>query len=285
MGEQEKNAWAARQISLRQSSRIHDETKQPFKPGFSDPERCTLFDTRDEIERGADTQRQTAGDAAPLEFLRDDFLLRRTNGQKAEPEGTAFLDRAQAGFDLYGVANEIHRRINMAQGFEAETRPKLLSLCRAPGHHHRNIVRFDHAGHHRGCQIAARTDAMALSLEGTAHIRHKMAVQKPVCGLLVQCAKLMIVVMTNHMIDVGRDDVAEALTPECGHNCARFGEFVVIDRQNVGHVISPQMQCRSLVLDGAAPPRLRSPQVSVLLADQPQPQYKPRIEPHNRVNY
>jgi len=46
-----------------------------------------------------------------------------------------------------------------------------------------------------------------------------------------------IVAMTNYMIDVGRNDVAEALTPECGHNCARFGEFVVIDHQNVGHII------------------------------------------------
>src|SRR5882757_1663940 len=237
MRQQQKNTRAAHQVSLRQSSGILYETKQPFKPRFSNPKRCTYLDTRDEIDRGADTQRETARDAALLEFLRDDFLLRRANGQKAEPEGTAFLDRAQAGFDRYFVANKIHRRINVAQGFEAETRPKLLSLFGAPTHHHRNIVRFDHAGDHRGCQIAAWTYAKALSLEETDQMRQKMAVQKHICSLRVQCAKLGIVVMTNHMIDVGRNDVAEALTPECGHNCARFGEFVVIDHQNVGHII------------------------------------------------
>src|SRR5258708_17477522 len=260
MRQQKKNTWAAHQISLRKFYRIHDETKQPFTPGFSNPKRCTLFDTRDEIDRGADTQRETAGDAARLEFLRDDFLLRRTNGQKAEPERTAFLDRAQAGFDRHLVANKIHRRINMAQGFEAEPRPKLLSLFRAPTHHHRNIVRFDHAGHHRGGQIAAWTDAMALPLEESDQIRQKMAVQKHVCSLRVQRAKLLIVVMTNHMINVGRNDIAETLTPECGHNCARLGEFVVIDRQNVAHII--HRKCSAEVSSWSAqppPPRLRSP--------------------------
>jgi len=32
MRQQQKNTWAAHQISLRQFSRILDETKQPFKP-------------------------------------------------------------------------------------------------------------------------------------------------------------------------------------------------------------------------------------------------------------
>src|ERR1700731_2386271 len=117
MRQQQKNAGAAHQISLRQSSRILDETKQPFKPRLSNPMRRTLFNTRDEIDRGADAQCETAGYAALLELLRDDFLLRRANGQKAEPEGAAFLDRAQAGFDRDFVANEIHRRIDVAQGF------------------------------------------------------------------------------------------------------------------------------------------------------------------------
>jgi len=132
---------------------------------------------------------------------------------KSRTEGTALLDRAQAGFDRYFVANKIHRRINVAQGLEAETRPKLLGLFGAPTHHHRNIVRFDHAGHHRSCQIAAWTNAMALSLEETDQMRQKMAVQKHICSLRVRCAKLGIVAMTNYMIDVGRNDVAEALTP------------------------------------------------------------------------
>src|SRR5260370_36270355 len=99
MRQQQKNTWAVHQISLRQSSGILDETKQPFKPRFSNPKRCTPFDTRDEIDRGADTQRETAGDAALLQFLPDDFLLRPANRQLAEPEETAFLDRAQAGVD------------------------------------------------------------------------------------------------------------------------------------------------------------------------------------------
>src|SRR5882762_318783 len=149
MRQQQKNTWAAHQISLRQSSRILDETKQPFKPRFSNPKRCTLFDTRDEIDRGADTQRKTAGDAALLEFLRDDFLLRRTNGQKAEPEGTGCLDRVQAGFDRCFVVDKIHGWIDMMQGLESETYSKLLSLLRAPTHHHSHVVRLDHAGHHR----------------------------------------------------------------------------------------------------------------------------------------
>src|SRR5882757_4940436 len=243
MRQQQKNTRAAHQVSLRQSSGILYETKQPFKPRFSNPKRCTYLDTRDEIDRGADTQRETAGDAALLEFLRDDFLLRRANGQKAEPEGTVFLDCAQAGLDRCLVADEIHRRINVAQGLEAETRPKLLSLFGAPTHHYRNVVRIDHAGHHRGCQIASWTYAMALSLEDTDQMRQKMAIQKHICSLRVQFAKLGIVVMANHMIDVGGNDVAEALTPECGDNCARFGEFVVIDHQNVGHIIHRKMQC------------------------------------------
>src|SRR5258708_8746555 len=170
MRQQQKNTWAAHQISLRQFSRIHDEAKQPFKPGFSNPKRCTLFDTRDEIDRGADTQREAAGDAARLEFLRDDFLLRRTNGQKAEPERTAFLDRAQTGFDRYLVANKIHRWIDMAQGFEAEPRPKLLSLFRAPAPHHRNIARFAHSPPHRAAQIAACTSAIPLPLYASHQI-------------------------------------------------------------------------------------------------------------------
>src|SRR5258708_3530787 len=190
MRQQQKNTWAAHQISLRQFSRILDETKQPFKPRLSNPKRCTFFGARDEIDRGSDTQGETAVDAALLEFLRDDFLLRRANRQKAEPEGTALLDRAQAGFDRYFVANKIHRRINVAQGLEAETRPKLLGLFRAPTYHHRNIVRFDHAGHHRSCQIAAWTHAMALSLEETVQMRQKMADQKPLSTLHPHCAKL-----------------------------------------------------------------------------------------------
>src|SRR5882757_7023441 len=259
MRQQQKDTWAVHQISLRQSSRILDETKQPFKSRFSNPKRCTHFDTRDEIDRGADTQRETASNAALLEFLRDDFLLRRANGQKAEPEGTSFLDRAQAGFNRYFVANKIHRRINMAQGVKAETCPKLLSLFRALTHHHRNIVRFDHAGHHCGCQIAAWTYTMALSLEETDQVRQKMAVQKHICSVRVQCAKLGIAVMTNHMIDVGRNDVAEALTPECGHNCARFGEFVVIDHQNVGHIIHRKCGAEVSYWTAQSPPGLAAP--------------------------
>src|SRR5712675_1260922 len=126
MRQQQENTWAADQIAPRQSLGIPDETKQPFKSRFSNPKGCTLFDTRDEIDRGTDTQRKATGDAALLELLRDDFLLRRADRQKAEPERTAFLDRAQAAFDRRFVANEVHRRIDVTQGSQSETLPKLL---------------------------------------------------------------------------------------------------------------------------------------------------------------
>jgi len=108
---------------------------------------------------------------------------------------------------------------------------------------------------------------MASSLEETDHMRQKMAVQKHICSLRVQCAKLGIVVMTNHMIDVGRNDVAEALTPERGHNCARFCEFVVIDHQNVGHIIHRKWSAEVSSWTAQPPPRLHSPVVSASLAD------------------
>src|SRR3984957_12028621 len=121
MRQQQKNTRAAHQVSLRQSSRILDETKQPFKPRLSNPNRCTLLDTRDEIDRGSYPQRETAGEATLLESLRDEFLLRRPNRQKTEPEWTAILEPAQAGFGPCLIANEIHRRTHVAPGIEAAT--------------------------------------------------------------------------------------------------------------------------------------------------------------------
>ncbi len=127
----------------------------------------------------------------------------------------------------------------MAQGFQSETLPKLLSLLRAPTHHHRHIVGLEHAGQYRRRQIAAWAHAMPSSLEETDHIRQKMAVQKYVSSLRVHGAKLRIAVMTDHMIDVGRNHIAEPLTPECRQNCARLAEFVVVNSQDVVHVMRP----------------------------------------------
>jgi len=148
----------------------------------------------------------------------------------------------------------------VAQGLEAETRRSSWACSELPPTIIATSFGLITLDIHRSCQIAAWTNAMALSLEETDQMRQKMAVQKHICSLRVRCAKLGIVAMTNYMIDVGRNDVAEALTPECGHNCARFGEFVVIDHQNVGHIIFTAYAVPSFVLDGRSrAPRLNSP--------------------------
>src|SRR6267142_6168325 len=127
MRQQQENTRTTHEVSLRQSFRVPDETIQPLKSRFLDPARRTLLYAGYEIDRGANAQRKSAGDAALLEFLRDDFLLRRTNGQKAEPEGTGCLDRAQAGLDRCFVVDKIHGRTDVVQGLESEPHPKLLS--------------------------------------------------------------------------------------------------------------------------------------------------------------
>src|ERR1700678_1899197 len=79
---------------------------------------------------------------------------------------------------------------------------------------------------------------MAPSLEETDHVGQKLAVQKHIGSLRIQGAKLGIVVMTDHVIDIGRHYVAKAVTPEARRDIPRLAKFVVVDVQDVAHIPS-----------------------------------------------
>src|SRR3979411_1911538 len=96
------------------------------------PERRASFDSGHEVDRSADAQCEAPRGTTLLQLQGDDFLLRRSDRQKTETKWTRCFDFTQARFDCRGVADEIHRRIDMMKCLEPETSPQTLRLrCRA----------------------------------------------------------------------------------------------------------------------------------------------------------
>jgi len=130
MRQQQKNTWAAHQISLRQffSDSGRDETA--IQTPIVESKAVHVFGAVMKLIEAPIHKARPRATPRSLSFCAMIFLLRRANCQKAEPEGLLCSIAHKAGFDRYFVANKIHRRINVAQGLEAETRPKLLGVIK-----------------------------------------------------------------------------------------------------------------------------------------------------------
>ena len=75
------------EIAAGEALRILQQPEQPLEGQLLHPDRRTLLLAGDEIQRGADTEGESAGRTARAQRLCEGFLLRRAHGEETEPEG------------------------------------------------------------------------------------------------------------------------------------------------------------------------------------------------------
>ena len=107
--------------------------------------------------------------------------------------------------------------------------PQGLRLLGAAADENHHVKGLDDGVQHGGGEIAAQTNAEYLALQQTYGVRQKAAIEKNVGRLLIKRPEMPVVIMTDNMIDVGRNDVPKALAAERGDEPQCFFEVVVID--------------------------------------------------------
>src|SRR5579864_6553653 len=91
-----ENSRSPDQIPAGEPPRVEQQAKQPLECQLLHPDRRTPFVAGNEVERSADTQRQSACGPAGTECQRYRFLLRASHGEETESKRALALDESQA---------------------------------------------------------------------------------------------------------------------------------------------------------------------------------------------